>query len=75
VLALTPASFQLDLSVVTIVTLKRRKSSIREVPIPPQLSARLDRCFGIRRLQRGEHSAAMFDCADRPLNTACTWAG
>ena len=57
VLALTPSSFQLDTSVVTIVTLKRRKLSVREVPIPPQLSSRLERHFGLRRLQRGEHSA------------------
>src|ERR1700748_1721595 len=57
ILALTPSSFQLDTSVVTIVTLKRRKFTVREVPIPPWLSARLDRHFGLRRMQRGEHSA------------------
>ncbi|WP_375415055.1 tyrosine-type recombinase/integrase [uncultured Bradyrhizobium sp.] len=57
VLALTAASFQLDNGIVTIVTLKRRKFCVREVPIPPRLIARLDRCFGLRRLQRCEHSA------------------
>jgi integrase len=51
VLALTPASFQLDSSVISIVTLKRRKTVIREVPIPPPLMARLDRCFALRRVQ------------------------
>jgi integrase len=51
VLALTPASFQLDSSVVSIVTLKRRKTVIREVPIPPALMARLERCFALRQLQ------------------------
>lgn len=57
ILALTPASFQIDAGIVVIVTLKRRKFAVREVPIPPKLMARLDRCFGLRRLQRGEHSA------------------
>jgi integrase/recombinase XerD len=57
ILALTPASFQIDTGIVTIVTLKRRKLAVREVPIPPKLMARLDRCFGLRRLQHGERSA------------------
>jgi integrase/recombinase XerD len=57
VLALTPASFQIDTGVVTVVTLKRRKYSIREVPIPPQLVAQLERHFDLTRLQRGKYSA------------------
>jgi integrase len=57
ILALTPASFQVETGVVVITTLKRRKLGVREVPIPPKLMARLDRCFGLRRLQRGAHSA------------------
>jgi integrase/recombinase XerD len=57
ILALTPASFQIDTGIVTIVTLKRRKLAVREVPIPPKLMARLDRCFGLRGLQHGERSA------------------
>ena len=48
VLALTRASFQVDSGIVTIVTLKRRKFCAREVPIPPALMQRLDRCFSIR---------------------------
>ena len=41
ILALTPSSFQLDTGVVTIVTLKRRKFAVRDVPLPPKLMARL----------------------------------
>lgn len=37
VLALTPRSFQIDRSLVAMVTLKRRRWSVREVPIPPDL--------------------------------------
>ena len=48
----------IDSGVVAIVTLKRRKFAVREVPIPPKLAARLDRCFGLRRLQRGELALA-----------------
>jgi site-specific recombinase XerD len=57
VLALTPQSFQLDSGVLSIVTLKRRKFTVREVPIPRGLMAKLDRHFGLRRAQRGEQSA------------------
>ncbi|MHB8267420.1 tyrosine-type recombinase/integrase [Bradyrhizobium sp.] len=54
VLALTPRSFQIESGFVTIVTLKRRKFSVREVPIPDQLVAALDRFFGLASLQRDE---------------------
>lgn len=57
VLALTPHSFQVDACVVAIVTLKRRKFTVREIPIPRGLMAKLDRHFGLRRAQSGEHSA------------------
>jgi site-specific recombinase XerD len=53
VLALTPASFQIDSSIVTLVTLKRRKHCVREIPIPPALMARLERHFSLRHLQEG----------------------
>ncbi|MDF0522827.1 site-specific integrase [Bradyrhizobium yuanmingense] len=53
VLALTPSSFQLESGVVTIITLKRRKHVVREVPIPPDLSERLEVTFSLRRLQEG----------------------
>lgn len=57
VLALTPASFDLDLGYVTIVTLKRRKYTTRDVPLPPALLRSLDRCFTLRHAQRDTHRA------------------
>jgi integrase/recombinase XerD len=45
VLALTPASFQIDAGVVAVVTLKRRRFVVREVPVPPELMVRLDQHF------------------------------
>lgn len=57
ILALTPASFQVESGVVTIVTLKRRKTSIREVPIPPILMKRLERSFSLRLSQRSDGMA------------------
>ena len=51
VLALTPASFQIDQQLVTIRTLKRRRHSVREVPIPADLMNALDLHFGLRELQ------------------------
>lgn len=52
VLALTPTSFQVERAIVALRTLKRRKHHIREVPIPPQLMAALDRHFRIAAMQR-----------------------
>lgn len=54
VLALTRASVQVDHGVIAIVTLKRRRFCVREVPIPPELMAALDRHFAITR--RPAHS-------------------
>lgn len=54
ILALTPDSFQVDGAIVTIVTLKRRKHSVREIPIPPALMARLEQQFSLRNSQRSE---------------------
>jgi integrase/recombinase XerD len=54
VLALTPRSFQIESGLVTIVTLKRRKFSVREVPIPDELLAALEGFFGLASLQRDE---------------------
>src|SRR5580704_269436 len=39
VLSFTPASFQVERGVVAIVTLKRRRFSVREVPVLPELMA------------------------------------
>lgn len=52
VLALTPADFQIENAIISIRTLKRRRLSIREVPIPPWLMHALDRCFDISAAQQ-----------------------
>jgi integrase len=52
VLALTPASFQIGRGVVALVTLKRRRHVVREVPIPPGLMRALDRHFDLAAAQR-----------------------
>jgi integrase len=45
VLALTPSSFQIERGIVAIHTLKRRRHHVREVPLPPELMAMLNRHF------------------------------
>lgn len=57
VLALTPASFQIETGVVALHTLKRRQPMVREVPIPPALITALDRHFGISRAQLDPEAA------------------
>jgi integrase len=52
VLALTPASFQLDRGVVAIVTLKRRRFTVREVPVPGSLLELINTSFGLSAAQR-----------------------
>jgi integrase/recombinase XerD len=52
VLKLTPASFQVECNIVSLQTLKRRKLSVREVPIPPFLTAELNAHYGVSRAQR-----------------------
>lgn len=52
VLALTPRSFQIEQSLVSIVTLKRRCWSVREVPLPPDLILALDREFSLLATQQ-----------------------
>jgi integrase/recombinase XerD len=51
VLALAATSFQIDLAVVSLRTLKRRKLAMREVPIPPKLMDALNDHFhlGVRQ--------------------------
>jgi integrase len=56
ILALSSDSFQIESAVVTIITLKRRKTSIREVPIPPFLMARLANHYSLRSVQRGKNA-------------------
>jgi integrase/recombinase XerD len=47
VLALAPASFQIERAIVSLRTLKRRKLAMREVPIPPELMDDLNQYFRI----------------------------
>lgn len=57
-LALTPGSFQVERGIVAIVTLKRRRHAVREVPIPPELMAQIERHFGLLAAQRREQAPA-----------------
>jgi integrase/recombinase XerD len=52
VLGLTPSSFQIERGIVAIRTLKRRRHHVREVPLPPELMAALERHFKISATQR-----------------------
>jgi integrase len=51
ILSLTPQNFQLESCVVAVRTLKRRRHVVREIPLPLELTADLDRCFGLRERQ------------------------
>ena len=59
VLALTPSSFQIELGIVALRTLKRRIHHVREVPIPRKLARALNRTFQLtamrREPQRADH--------------------
>lgn len=57
-LAVTPAAFDLDRSVVSIVTLKRRRFVVREVVLPPGVLAELDAAYDLRSAQLDSHRAA-----------------
>lgn len=54
VLALTACSFQIERSLIAIVTLKRRRWCVREVPIPPALMQMLALEFGLAGAQRDQ---------------------
>lgn len=81
VLALTPESFQMESSVVSIRTLKRRRPIVREVPIPPSLIISLEAAFDIRSAQhdpmRARHRLFSFDrtTAWRTIKAAMAGAG
>jgi integrase/recombinase XerD len=58
VLALTPASFDIESGVASIQTLKRRKCGIvRQVPLPMDVLVELDREFKLRDAQRDSELA------------------
>jgi integrase/recombinase XerD len=59
VLALCPISFQVSRGVVAIVTLKRRRHVVREVPVPPDLMADLDFHFALQSRQADPACAGM----------------
>jgi integrase/recombinase XerD len=48
VLSVTPQSFQIERNIVTLRTLKRRRTHFREVPIMPGLMTAIDEHFGLR---------------------------
>ncbi|RTL68621.1 MAG: site-specific integrase, partial [Hyphomicrobiales bacterium] len=52
VLNLTPLAFDLAEGTVTLMTLKRRKRVLRQVPLPSELLAELDQHFDLRAAQR-----------------------
>jgi site-specific recombinase XerD len=69
VLALTASSFQVEAGVVAIVTLKRRRFCVREVPLPPELIGAIDRHF---HLTNAPHS---LDAEQRlwPFSRTTAW--
>lgn len=60
VLALTPASFDIESGVVAIATLKRRRPGVvRQIPLPAALLSELDREYDLARAQRDPHRATV----------------
>src|ERR1043166_10328713 len=70
VLALTPSSFQVELGVVALRTLKRRSHHLREEPIPPELAEALNRHFRVSARQRDPRTA---DSRLWPWHRATAW--
>jgi integrase len=52
VLSVTPQCFQFDPNVLALRTLKRRRLAFREIPLPDELVAELDGCFGLQQRQQ-----------------------
>ncbi|MBO9499554.1 MAG: site-specific integrase [Novosphingobium sp.] len=57
ILAVTPMSFQVEQSVASLITLKRRRLVVREVPLPPKLTRSLEEFFDLRAAQRDQEAA------------------
>jgi integrase len=70
VLALTPASFQIERGVVAITTLKRRRHFVREIPIPPTLAQAIDDHFGLHAAQ---HDPSSRDLRLWPWHRVTAW--
>lgn len=66
VLALSASAFQVSRSIVALVTLKRRRHVVREVPLPPSLMALLDTHFELGRSDDGS-------AADIPARPGRLW--
>jgi integrase len=57
VLALTPTAFQVEGGIVALRTLKRRKYTVREVPISPELMIALEGKYRLSTMQRDPQRA------------------
>lgn len=57
-LAVSASCIDLDRRIVSLVTLKRRKPVVREVPLPAELVSALNRCFRLSSRQTGESAAS-----------------
>jgi site-specific recombinase XerD len=70
ILALTPRAIQVERSLISIVTLKRRRWSVREVPIPPELMQSLAQEFSLLATQQDQEH-----CSDRlwPMHRVTAW--
>lgn len=70
ILALTPRAIQVERSLISIVTLKRRRWAVREVPIPPELMQALAREFSLLDAQQ-----IVEPCNDRlwPMHRVTAW--
>ncbi len=70
VLALTPASLQIEQSLISIVTLKRRRWCVREVPIPPELMRALAKEFLLGAVQK---NGDRIDARLWPISRSTAW--
>jgi integrase len=59
VLALTADDFLVEAGVIALATLKRRRPVVREVPIPHELMAALDRRYALRAVQQESGTARL----------------
>ena len=59
VLALTPACFQIESGIVAIMTLKRRRHLVREVPLPTWLMQAVDEAFDLSTAQSDQDLAQL----------------
>lgn len=70
ILPLTPRAFQVERSLISIVTLKRRRWSVREVPIPPELMQRIAKEFSLLAAQ---HDPERCNVRLWPMHRVTAW--